>query len=170
VIGVASSGIHSNGYSLVRKIVFDAGGKKPDEPIDGGGSIGQLLLRPTAIYAKAVREVLRHYKIKNVVHGIAHITGGGIAENIARILPAGVTVTIDAREWKMPAVFAWLQQLGGVETTEMFRVFNMGIGLAMIVSPYYAESIRRILTKNRLENWVIGSVAEGIGNVVLKNA
>jgi phosphoribosylformylglycinamidine cyclo-ligase len=159
VIGVASSGLHSNGYSLVRKIVFDVGRNKADQEFENSGkTIGETLLTPTLIYTKVIRQVLQHYKVKNVVHGIAHITGGGLEENIARITPAGFEIKIDGQAWKRSPVFAWLQNMGNVDTEEMFRVFNMGIGLALIVSPYYAENVRRMLTDGGHPNWVIGSV------------
>ncbi len=159
LIGIASSGIHSNGFSLVRKIVFDVGKKQPHDEFAGTGkSIGETLLTPTLIYAKAVRQVLSHYKIKSVVHGIAHITGGGLEENIARITPNGLAIEIDGQSWFRPPVFEWLQKMGQVDTEEMFRVFNMGIGLVMIVSPYYAENVRRMLQLAGHENWLIGTV------------
>src|SRR5262245_26720156 len=115
VIGVASSGLHSNGYSLVRKIVFEVA--KLDvadfvEPL--GMTVGEAILRPTTIYTRAARAVLAHYKVKSVVHGIAHITGGGLFENLERILPAGVAVAIDRGSWTAPPVFDWLQRLGDV--------------------------------------------------------
>jgi phosphoribosylformylglycinamidine cyclo-ligase len=159
VIGVESSGIHSNGFSLVRKIVFDVGKKKPDELVEGTDkTIGDTLIEPTLIYTQAIREVLGHYKVKNVVHGIAHITGGGMEENIARITPNGLEIDIDANNWERPPVFHWLQQMGRVDTEEMYRVFNMGIGITLIVSPYYADSIRRTLGQHGLQSWVIGTV------------
>lgn len=159
VIGVGSSGVHSNGYSLVRKIVFDVGEKQADDEFQSSGrTIGDILLEPTLIYAKAIRQVLLKYKVKNVVHGIAHITGGGLEENVLRITPKGIDIEIDGKAWERPAVFDWLQKMGGVETEEMFRVFNMGIGLVLIVSPYYADSIRRTLTELGHQNWLIGSV------------
>jgi len=127
------------------------------------------LLEPTTIYVKAVREVLHHYKVKNVVHGIAHITGGGLAENIERILPEGVEVTVDVNQWQRPAVFDWLQDLGKVETEEMYRVFNMGIGLAMIVSPFYADKVRRTIVEHGLEAEIIGSVKQGSKKVEVVN-
>jgi phosphoribosylformylglycinamidine cyclo-ligase len=167
VIGVASSGLHSNGFSLVRKIVFDIAKLDANAPVAAGGSpaaattVGELLLTPTTIYARAVRCVLTHYKVKSVVHGIAHITGGGIFENLDRILPPGIGVTIDRGSWSMPAVFPWLQKLGDVDEDEMYRVFNMGVGLALVVSPYYAESIQQQLVKSGLESWVIGRTVEG---------
>src|SRR6476646_5745632 len=134
VIGVASSGLHSNGYSLVRKIVFDIAKLNAADRVEPlGATVGEVLLRPTTIYARAVRGVLTHYKVKSVIHGIAHITGGGLHENLGRILPAGIRVTIDRGSWTVPSVFSWLQQLGDVDEDEMFRVFNMGIGLVLVV-------------------------------------
>jgi phosphoribosylformylglycinamidine cyclo-ligase len=162
VIGVASSGLHSNGFSLVRKIVFDKAGLTVGDFVESlGAKVGDALLTPTKIYARAVRTVLGHYRVKGVVHGIAHVTGGGLQENLARILPAGVGVTIDRDSWPVPPVFRWLQSLGEVDDAEMARVFNMGVGLVLVVSPYYAESIHQQLADSGLANWVIGQVREG---------
>jgi phosphoribosylformylglycinamidine cyclo-ligase len=162
VLGVASSGIHSNGYSLVRKIVFDVAGLAVSDRVEPcGATVGEILMRPTTIYARAVRGVLTHYKVKSVVHGIAHVTGGGLHENLARILPPGIGATIDRDSWPVPPVFSWLQKLGEVDDDEMHRVFNMGVGLALVVSPYYAESIREQLTACGLSNWPIGRTVDG---------
>jgi phosphoribosylformylglycinamidine cyclo-ligase len=167
VLGVASSGLHSNGYSLVRKIVFELAGLGVDDCVDAcEATVGEVLLQPTTIYTRAVRNVLAHYKVKSVVHGIAHITGGGLHENLARVLPAGIGVTIDRGSWTVPPVFPWLAQLGEVDDEEMHRVFNMGIGLVMIVSPYYAESIQQQLAKTGLASWPIGRAVEGEREVV----
>lgn len=162
VLGVASSGLHSNGFSLVRKIVFELAGLDVNDHVEScKASVGDVLLRPTTIYARAVRSVLAHYKVKSVVHGIAHITGGGLFENVARILPDGIGVTIDRGSWAVPPVFPWLQELGDVDDEEMHRVFNMGIGLVLVVSPYYAESIQQQLAKCGLASWLIGRAVEG---------
>lgn len=169
VIGVSSNGIHSNGYSLVRKIVYEAAGKNDQDDFDGERNVGDLLLQPTMIYVDAIRKVLQNYKVKNVIHGIAHITGGGIEENIERIIPSNVSVDIDANSWETLPVFSWLQELGDIETDEMYRVFNMGIGLAILVSPFYAESIVRILNENQYKAHVIGEVAQGEGKVRVRN-
>ena len=159
VIGVGSSGVHSNGFSLVRRIVFEVGAKQADDEFQSTGqTIGDVLLEPTLIYTQAVRQVLLNYKVKNVVHGIAHITGGGLEENVLRITPNGIAIEMDGSTWERPPVFDWLQEMGSVQTEEMFRVFNMGIGLVLIVSPYYADSIRRTLTELGHQNWVVGSV------------
>ena len=170
VIGVAASGFHSNGYSLVRKIAFDVGQLKPEDMVDGTDrTVGDTLIEPTLIYTKAIREVLSNYKVKNVVHGIAHITGGGLEENILRITPEGLEIDIDANQWERPPAFQWLQKLGNVETEEMYRVFNMGLGLALIVSPYYADSIRRTLLEKGHQSWVIGEVKSGEKRVTVHN-
>ena len=169
VIGIASSGVHSNGYSLVRKIVFDAAKMGVDDMVaDTGKTVAETLLEPTVIYTRALRKVLDHYKVKNVVHGIAHITGGGLCENIERILKPGVQVNIENGSWEVPPVFSWLQGLGKVDPEEMDRVFNMGVGIAMIVSPFYADSVRRMLSESGLENWVIGSVSAADGDASVK--
>ncbi len=171
VVGVASNGLHSNGFSLVRKVVFEMAGLDiNDEVPELGGTVGATLRQPTQIYARGVRSVLRHYTVKSVVHGIAHITGGGMLENIERILPTHVNVQIDRHSWDVPAVFPWLQRLGEIEEDEMRRVFNMGIGLALIVSSYYADAIRAVLHEAQLTTWQIGSVVDGTGKAVWANA
>jgi phosphoribosylformylglycinamidine cyclo-ligase len=162
ILGIASSGLHSNGYSLARKIAFEIAGHKPDDMVDElGATVGDALLTPTRIYAKAVRRTLSHYTVKEVVHGIAHITGGGLLENLARIIPAGRRAIIRRGSWPMPPVFGWLQRLGEVEQAEMDQVFNLGIGLVMVVSSYYADSIRHQLSECGLESWQIGHISAG---------
>ena len=167
VLGVASSGLHSNGFSLVRKAVFDMAGLGINDEVAGfQRTVGTLLVDPDPDLRATVRAVLKHYKVKSVVHGIAHITGGGMLENVERIVPDDVQVRIDSGSWEIPAVFTWLQQLGSIDQEEMFRVFNMGIGLVLIVSSYYADAIRRILKDQQLESWPIGEVVAGSGDVV----
>ncbi len=162
VLGVASSGFHSNGYSLIRKAVFEVGGLKASDHVpELGTTVGEALITPTKIYVKPIRRVLAHYKVKSVVHGIAHITGGGLHENLERILPAGVRVLIDRDSWTVPPVFSWVQRLGEIEDDEMARVFNMGVGLVLVVSSYYADSIRRMLGDSGLQTWTIGEVVAG---------
>lgn len=162
LIGLASSGLHSNGYSLVRKVVFDLAGLSVDRHIEElGQTVGQALLTPTRIYVQPLRQVLRYYKVKNVVHGIAHITGGGLRENLERILPPGLRIEIDHQAWPVPPVFSWLQDLGEIEDGEMARVFNMGIGLVLVVSSYYAEAIQHMLRAMEVDSWQIGAVVGG---------
>ena len=159
VLGVASNGLHSNGFSLVRKVVFESAGLDVESHVDElGMTVGEELLRPTTIYAKLTRNILDHYKVKKVVHGIAHITGGGLAENISRILPTGMKVKIDSQSWDMPPVFHWLQGLAEIEEDEMRRVFNMGIGLSLVVSPFYANSIQQLIQDSGHKCWQVGEV------------
>lgn len=159
VIGVASSGLHSNGFSLARKIVFEHAGLSVDDHVDElGTTVGEELLRPTTIYARPLRHVLAHYKVKQVVHAIAHVTGGGLQENVERILPSSMDLKLDADSWERPPVFDWLQQLGDVDADEMARVFNMGIGLALIVSPYYATQVQKMFTDAGHSAWQIGEI------------
>ncbi|MCY2988781.1 MAG: phosphoribosylformylglycinamidine cyclo-ligase [Planctomycetota bacterium] len=163
LLGVASSGLHSNGYSLVRKVVFDIAKLQVEDYVEElGQTVGDALMTPTRIYAKAVRKVLTHYKVKNVVHGLAHITGGGLRDNLERILPAAVRAEIDPGSWPVPPVFPWLQRLGGIEDEELARVFNMGLGLVMVVSPFFAESVQRTLEDAGLPTWRIGRIEERV--------
>jgi phosphoribosylformylglycinamidine cyclo-ligase len=120
-------------------------------------------LEPTRIYVRAIRAVLNHYKVKNVVHGIAHITGGGLCENLSRILPCEVDAVLQPGSWPIPPVFSWLQELGEIDDAEMNRVFNMGIGLTLVVSEFFANHIRQQLASHGMESWVLGSVSEGSG-------
>jgi phosphoribosylformylglycinamidine cyclo-ligase len=169
LIGIASSGLHSNGFSLARKIVFEIARLKVDDYVEElGQTVGKVMLEPTRIYVRPVRKVLAYYRVKNVVHGIAHITGGGLLENLERILPEGIQAVIQRDSWPVPPVFGWLQRLGEVEQAEMDRVFNMGVGLVLVVSPFYAESIRQQLKRSGLQSWQIGWVREGQRGVVWK--
>ena len=162
VLGLASSGLHSNGYSLARKIAFEIAGHAIDDRVDRlGQTVGEALLTPTRIYARPLRKILNYYRRKSVVHGIAHITGGGLHENLARIVPGGVRITIDRGSWPVPPVFPWLAELGEVDADEMDRVFNMGIGLVLVVSSYYAESIQHQLADADIESRPIGRATAG---------
>ncbi len=163
MIGLASSGLHSNGYSLARKIAFDRAGLEPDSFVpELGWTVADEFLEPTRIYVRALKTVYRHYRVKRIVHGIAHITGGGLIDNPPRILPEGCAHPAPARSWDVPKVFPWLQSIGNVPDAEMFRVFNMGIGLVLIVAEYYAEAITRYLrTEVKLPAWIIGEVVDG---------
>lgn len=167
VLGLASTGLHSNGYSLARKVVFQLAGLKTSDVVEElGSTVGEAMLRPTRLYVRPVRSVLKYYTVKNVVHGIAHITGGGLVENLQRIVPEGVQVVLQRGSWPVPPVFCWIQRLGEIEQAEMERVFNMGVGMVLVVSPYYAESIRHQLARAGVESWPIGRVQEGPRGVV----
>jgi phosphoribosylformylglycinamidine cyclo-ligase len=166
VIGLASSGLHSNGYSLARRVAFDVLGLTPQTHVSElGRTIGEEFLTPTRIYVRALKAVYKHYRVKRIIHGIAHITGGGLIDNPPRILPEGLAIRLD-RVWDVPPVFAWIQQAGQIQAAEMFRVFNMGIGMILVVSEYYAESIVRALQKDAdTPAWIIGEVVPGRGDV-----
>jgi len=160
VIGIASSGVHSNGFSLVRKAVFELGGLAVTDRVAtlDGRTVGEILLVPTRLYARPLKAVLAHYRVKQVVHGIAHVTGGGLVENLARIVPPGVQVVLERGSWYVPAVFPWIQRLGNVAAEEMERVFNMGVGMVLVVSPHFADSIQQQLADLGHQNWRIGTV------------
>jgi phosphoribosylformylglycinamidine cyclo-ligase len=168
VIGLGSSGLHSNGYSLARKIAFDHAGLQPDSYVEQlGRTVADEFLEPTRIYVRSVKTIYRHYRVKRTVHGIAHITGGGLIDNPPRVLPKGLSLQLHRGSWSIPPVFPWLQTLGSVPDDEMYRVFNMGIGLVMIVADYYAEAMARYLrTEVKQPAWVIGEVIRGDRAVV----
>jgi phosphoribosylformylglycinamidine cyclo-ligase len=162
VLGLSSSGLHSNGFSLARKIAFEIGGHDVADHVEElGTTVGEALLSPTRIYVQPVRQVLNHYRVKNVVHAIAHITGGGLHENLARVIPEGVRIVIDRKRWPVPPVFTWLQRLGDVEQSEMDQVFNMGLGMVLVVGSYFADSIRDQLARAGVPTWLIGRAEQG---------
>lgn len=166
VLGLGSSGLHSNGFSLVRKIIADAGMNWDDTPDAlAGQSLAEACLEPTRIYTTAIRAIQTHYQVKQVIHGLAHITGGGFEENLDRILPKDVNAMIDPASWQPLPIFGWLQEVGSVETAEMRRVFNMGIGLAMVVSEFYAASICSQINDLGIPCLPIGKIQPGTGAV-----
>ncbi len=157
-IGLPSSGIHSNGYSLVRKIVSD-GGFDWGDTIDGlGGTLGDVFLTPTRIY---VREVLEARKALEI-HGMAHITGGGLPENLPRCLGEGQSIRVDAGSWDVPPVFRWLAEVGNVSMTDMYNTFNMGIGFVLVVPRNVVDEVVGRFSSA----WVIGEVVEGNGELI----
>ncbi len=124
--------------------------------------MADALLTPTRIYVRALKTVYRRYRVKRIIHGIAHITGGGLIDNPPRILPEGCALVLKRGSWPVPPVFPWLQKLGSVDSAEMDRVFNMGIGLVLVVAEYFAESIvRRLSRRAMVPAYVIGDVVEG---------
>jgi phosphoribosylformylglycinamidine cyclo-ligase len=150
VLGLASSGPHSNGYSLVRKIVERSG---VNWQADAGSVLGaayqgrpfgHVLLEPTRIYVKPLLAVLR--ALPGAIKGMAHITGGGLTENVPRVLPPSVRAVIEAKAWARPAVFQWLQQQGGVAESEMHRTFNCGIGMVLVVAPEQVQAVMQQLS------------------------
>ncbi|GAB6051431.1 phosphoribosylformylglycinamidine cyclo-ligase [Magnetospira thiophila] len=143
VLGLASDGIHSNGYSLVRKIVERSGLSYDDPaPFESSKSLGAALLAPTRIYVKSCLAALK----TGGITGLAHITGGGLWENIPRVLPDDCATRLDAASWGIPPVFRWLAEVGGVPPREMARTFNCGIGMVVLCAPDQAEAVSRVLT------------------------
>ncbi|MGQ0751816.1 MAG: phosphoribosylformylglycinamidine cyclo-ligase [Betaproteobacteria bacterium] len=158
VLGLASSGAHSNGYSLIRKIVEL---KRIDLASELEGRVlSEVILAPTRIYVKPVLRLMRSVNVK----GLAHVTGGGLVENIPRILPGGLAVRIERGAWPMPPLFTWLKQQGNVTDREMFRVFNCGIGMVVIVSTAEAAAAERLLAEAGETVWRIGGVRRRNGN------
>ncbi|MBL7223035.1 MAG: phosphoribosylformylglycinamidine cyclo-ligase [Candidatus Brocadiae bacterium] len=167
VLGLASAGVHSNGYSLVRKLFFE----QEQMPLDRlvpelGCTLGDELLKPTRIYVRSIRSILAHYRVKGVLHALAHITGGGLVENLPRVLGPRCVAKLDKGSWPRPPIFALMQRLGRIDEAEMFRVFNMGIGMAAIVSPYYADAVTRRLERHGEHVAVLGEVVRGDGPAV----
>ncbi|XP_024379321.1 phosphoribosylformylglycinamidine cyclo-ligase, chloroplastic/mitochondrial [Physcomitrium patens] len=160
LLGLPSSGVHSNGFSLARKVLAKSGSSLHDELPGAGISIGEALLVPTTIYVKQVLDLVA----KGGIKGIAHITGGGFTDNIPRVFPKGLGVEIDAGSWEVPPIFKWLQEQGGVDDAEMRRTFNMGIGMVLIVNEAVAE---RILSEANPDAKVyrLGHIIEGEGVV-----
>lgn len=165
VLGIPSNGLHTNGYSLARKLLFEIGGLSPGSSPEelGGVSIGEVLLTPHKSYFRFLEDLIADRAIK----GLAHITGGGLLENIPRILPDGVSVDINGGSWDRPAVFGLMQKLGNVEEREMFRTFNMGIGMVVICSDADKEGIKSHLEGLGEECREIGKVTRGNGEVAI---
>lgn len=163
LIGVSSSGLHSNGYSLVRKVVFDMHKLDSSAMIpELGRTIGEELLEPTRIYVKMVMSLLEKFGANEGIHGIAHITGGGLTENLGRILPEGACASLPGGTQPIPPVFSWLQKLGPIGFDEMDRVFNMGIGLVLVVRPDIADEVLQLI---EFDSWIIGGIVnKGLGN------
>jgi phosphoribosylformylglycinamidine cyclo-ligase len=168
LIALPSSGPHSNGYSLIRKIIEVAGADIENTQLDGK-PLTELLMAPTRIYVKPLLKLIRD---TNAVKAMAHITGGGLLDNIPRVLPEGSQAVIDVASWKRPAVFDWLQQQGNVEEHEMHRVLNCGVGMVICVAQDQVETVLDNLRSVGEEPWVIGqiaSAADGSDRVVLNN-
>ncbi|MEM1212908.1 MAG: phosphoribosylformylglycinamidine cyclo-ligase [Planctomycetota bacterium] len=173
VIGLGSSGVHSNGYSLVRAVIKKARLKLdrvyPELDEAGvGKTLGEVLLEPTRIYARPIVSLLRGYKRKRPIAGMAHITGGGLPGNVNRALPADVDAVIDTKAWAVPPVFRFLQAKGKIADEEMWKVFNMGIGYTLIVRPHFAEAVMAKLRRKGEAVYRIGKIVKGKGQVRLK--
>jgi phosphoribosylformylglycinamidine cyclo-ligase len=156
LIGLASSGLHSNGYSLARKVLLDDHKLPFDEKVPGGSqTLGEALLEPTRIYVKTLLSLRSRFEIK----GAAHITGGGLVENVPRVLPEGCRAMVDRNTWEVPPVFHWIAELGALSEEDLFRTFNMGVGMVLIVP---ADEANRVLQEAR----ELGEQATVIGEVV----
>jgi phosphoribosylformylglycinamidine cyclo-ligase len=157
LIGVGSSGLHSNGYSLARRVVFEMQGWSPETHVpELAESVGEALLRPTLIYVKLVKALLAGSRL----HGLAHITGGGITGNVPRIIPDQCQAVIDRYSWQPSALFSVLQQAGTIEQEEMFRVFNMGVGLVVVGPSEESRRIIEIIQEQGMTGWVIGDIRD----------
>ncbi|MGI6655552.1 MAG: phosphoribosylformylglycinamidine cyclo-ligase [Desulfobulbus sp.] len=169
IIGLASSGIHSNGYSLVRKVFFEELGHSVDDRIDAlGCTVGEELLRPTRIYVESLGPILR----RSAIHGLIHITGGGFIDNIPRILPAGCAARIDPGSWPIHPVFTYLQEQGQITVNEMFRTFNMGIGMMVVAPRDQVDELLHQCTARGEQPYLIGEIVaadkEGEGRVCIE--
>lgn len=158
VIGLLSSGFHSNGYSLARKIFFDHLGLKPKDCFQSETPIGELLLEPTKLYVSTILKTMEQFDIK----GIANITGGGLIENVPRIFPQNISCTINSKAWVKPEVFQIVEKLDIVEKNEMYRSFNMGIGMVLVVSQDIAQKVVDFINSNTKDEAIkIGEIVEG---------
>lgn len=160
IVALPSSGPHSNGYSLIRRILREAEAGL-EQPL-GRTTLGDALLAPTTIYVKPVLALL---EAGVPVAGMAHITGGGITGNLLRAFPKGLTAVVDTRSWKRPEIFNWLQAQGGVAEDEMLRVFNCGVGFALVLPRRRADEAMALLRKHRLKPWMLGEVVKGSSDV-----
>ncbi len=159
LLGLASDGCHSNGYSLVRRIVEVAGLSWGDASPFGHGTLGEGLLAPTRLYVRPLLAAMRH----GGVRGMAHITGGGLTENLPRVLPQGLGAQVSLDAWSLPPVFAWLAEVGGVASDEMLKTFNAGIGMVVVADPDQADAIATILTDEGETVIPLGHVTAGEG-------
>ncbi|MCC3382305.1 phosphoribosylformylglycinamidine cyclo-ligase [Paenibacillus farraposensis] len=167
VIGLASSGVHSNGFSLVRKLLLEQQGYDLHDEIEGlNGKLGDVLLEPTKIYVKSVLALLEKVKVK----GMAHITGGGFIENIPRVLPDHVNVDIEYGSWPILPIFQLMQEKGAISNKDMFTTFNMGIGLVIVVGQEDAQTALNVLKEQGEDAYVIGKVTEGSSIVTFTGA
>lgn len=167
VLGLASSGIHSNGYSLVRAVIdenkLDLNKVYPE--LDKEKTLGRVVIEPTRIYAKAIVELLHQYRVKQVVTAMAHITGGGLVNNLNRVLPNDLDAVISRKAWKVSPIFKFLKKHGNIKQGEMDRVFNQGIGYCVVVKPAFAEAAYRHLTKSGETVFQLGTITKGSGKV-----
>jgi len=163
IVALASDGLHSNGFGLARRVVFDrAKLKLSDRPaVLAGQTVGEAMLAPTRIYVRAVRDLLAAYRRRRVIKAMAHITGGGLPGNLPRVLPEGLTARVKRTSWSVPGIFDLIARAGPVDPVEMFRVFNMGVGFALVVPQPSAAPVMSRLRKARQRCWLLGKVVKG---------
>jgi len=164
IIGLASSGLHTNGYSLARKIFFERMNLRPDSMVPGlAGTIGDELLKVHVSYGPTVQAVLKKFRGHRDIKGLAHITGGGFIDNIPRVLPKKCNAVIRKGSWEAPPIFSLLAAQGGVEEAELYQVFNMGIGMTMVVSTDKADAVLKFIRARKHSAWIIGEITRGTG-------
>jgi phosphoribosylformylglycinamidine cyclo-ligase len=159
LLGLASDGVHSNGFSLVRKVAEAAELSWADPSPFGGGTLGEAVMRPTRLYVRPALEAVR----AGGVRALAHITGGGLTENLPRVLPEGLGATIDLASWRLPPVFGWLREAGGIDGAEMLRTFNCGIGMVAVVAPDRLGPLTALLGQRGERTVLLGVVSKGQG-------
>lgn len=164
LIGLASSGLHSNGYSLVRKVIAEREVRLSERIEELGCTLAEELLRPTTIYAKIAGELFAKFNIK----GLANITGGGVLENLPRVMPEKVQAVIERGSWTVPPIFGFIQRLGAIEQEEMDRTFNNGLGMVAIVARDDADRVMKLLRRRKVPAFVIGEIRRGARSVVRK--
>ncbi len=165
LVGIASSGLHSNGYSLARKVLLEMGNLNVADVIPSlGTTLGNALLTPTILYVNTILSLIDEFEI----NGMAHITGGGLPENVARILPKGTDAMFEASSWPKPAIYDLIQKTGEIATGEMYKAFNMGLGMVLAVNPLIADKV--IAKINQLGNkaFLVGEIVKGSGNIIIK--
>ncbi len=163
LVGLPSSGLHSNGFSLARKALFEAAGYTVESVPEGlGRALGEEMLEPTRIYVKTVLPLLDRFTVK----GMCHVTGGGLTENLPRILPAGLSAVVEIGSWPVPPIFELIAEAGGVEREEMLRTFNMGVGFVLAVPAHQTDDLIAALAESGETAYIIGEVAGGGGKVV----
>jgi phosphoribosylformylglycinamidine cyclo-ligase len=162
VIGMASSGLHSNGYSLVRRVINHAGWALDRQVSELGRTLGEELLEPTRVYAADCLDLARAFPVtaEKAVHGFSHVTGGGLAANLARVLPQGLVATVDRSTWELPAIFKLVSELGRVPLPDLERTLNLGVGMVAVVSPEAADAAVARLNERGLPSWIMGSVSD----------
>ncbi|GAA3308898.1 phosphoribosylformylglycinamidine cyclo-ligase [Arthrobacter ramosus] len=172
VIGMASSGLHSNGYSLVRRVINHAGWALDRQVSELGRTLGEELLEPTRVYAADCLDLARAFPVSGLsaapgaVHGFSHVTGGGLAANLARVLPQGLVATVDRATWELPAIFKLVSELGNVPLADLERTLNLGVGMVAIVSPEIADAAVARLNERGLPSWVMGTVAVDSDSII----